>query len=131
MEKANKELETEGVKEAEKEPEKEDTREKETEQEGEKEQFVLKRKAKSTGEATVVENPPIILLTKKTLQEEGHMKDKPIEIEEDEEKAEEAAQRREDKGKEKVEEEGQEMVQHKADMSTLTPGGKGGGRRRK
>ena len=85
---------------------------------------MLRRKAKSTSEATVVEQPPIILLTKKTLQDEGHMKDKPIEIEEDEEKAEEeATERRKDKGKEKVEEEGQELVQRKDDTSALTPGG--------
>ena len=61
---------------------------KETEKEPKTKQFVLRRKAKSTGEAKVVEYPPIIILTKKTAQEEGQAQDKPIEIEEDEEDAE-------------------------------------------
>ena len=46
------------------------------------------------------------------------MKEKPIEIEEGKEKAdEEIAEKKKDKGKEKVEEEGQELVQHTTDKS--------------
>lgn len=116
---AAKEPKKEEAKEAEKEEAKE--AEKEKEKETEQEKFVLRRKAKSTGEAMVVEHPPVILLTKKALQEEGQMKDKPIEIEEDEENAEEAAKRN-DKGKEKAPEQGQEMVQLQAGTSSLTPG---------
>ena len=44
---------------------------------------MLRRKVKSTGEPVVVEHPPVILLTKKSLQEEGHEKDTPIDIDED------------------------------------------------
>ena len=91
-------------------------------QEEEKEAFVLRRKVKSTGEPIAVEHPPIILLTKKTLQEEGHEKDTPIEIDEDKEETEEEALKRKDKGKGKVEEEGRELVQHKKEKSALTPG---------
>ena len=114
----------EQIKEAEKEPEKEDQRAERGVQEEEKEQFVLRRKAKSTIEAQVVEQPPLILLTKKTLQEEGQEKEKPIEIEEEMQKIEkQLAEKKKDKGKEKVEEEGQELVPLKADKSALTPSG--------
>ena len=72
----------------------------------------------------MVEQPPLILLTKKTLQEEGQEKEKPIEIEEEMHKIEEQlAEKKKDKGKEKVEEEGQELVPLKADKSALTPSG--------
>ena len=93
-----------------KEPGKEDKQAEEAGQEEEKETFVLRRKVKSTGEPAEVEQPPVILLTKKTLQEEGHERDTPIEIEEDKEETEEEALKRKDKGKEKVGEEGRELV---------------------
>ena len=65
----------------------------------------------------MVEPPPIILLTKKSTQEEGQKQDKPIEIEDA--AAKEA--KKDDKGKEKAPEEGHIMVQLKAGMSSLTP----------
>ena len=103
------------------------------EKETEQEKFVLRRKAKRIGEAKVVEYPPVILLTKKSLQEEGQKKDKPIEIDEDKEDAEKEA-KKDDKGKEKALEEGQTMVQHKVGTHELACSkpltGKGGGRRR-
>ena len=64
-----------------------------------------------------MEPPPIILLTKKAVQEEGQAKDKPIEIEEDKES--ERIEKKEEKGKEKAPKEGQEMVQREAGTSSL------------
>lgn len=93
--------------------------EKESEKEKEPEHLVLRRKAKSIEEAKVVESPPIILLTKKAVQEE-EPKLRVIDIEDDEET--EREEKKKEKGKEKAPEEGQEMVQRQASTSSLALG---------